>query len=161
MGKRFNSLFIREPNFILQPARICSKEPCQMSSCRSLIIGTRLRFYVIFIYVIMWSANLMQQGNFIDVFLARHVSGTYAHHQEHLMLSCSIRFSALSFWKVGGLERHCIGRVPHGTIRTVHTTHSAALKTTTQPKTRCRKLYAATEHLKLLMMDVCTRNLSS
>jgi len=32
---------------------------------------------------IMWNANLMQQGNFIDVFLARHVSGTYAHHQEH------------------------------------------------------------------------------
>jgi len=28
-------------------------------------------------------ANLMQLGNFIDVFLARHVSGTYAHHQEH------------------------------------------------------------------------------
>jgi len=25
----------------------------------------------------------MQRGNFIDVFLARHVSGTYAHHQEH------------------------------------------------------------------------------
>jgi len=25
----------------------------------------------------------MQQGNFIDVFLARHVSDTYAHHQEH------------------------------------------------------------------------------
>ena len=30
---------------------------------------------------IMWNANLMQQGNFIDVFLARHVSGVYAHHQ--------------------------------------------------------------------------------
>jgi len=29
------------------------------------------------------NANLMQQGNFIDVFLARHVSGTYAHRQEH------------------------------------------------------------------------------
>jgi len=29
------------------------------------------------------NANLMQIGNFIDVFLARHVSGTYAHHQEH------------------------------------------------------------------------------
>jgi len=28
-------------------------------------------------------ANLMQLGNFIDVFLARHVSGTYARHQEH------------------------------------------------------------------------------
>jgi hypothetical protein len=30
-----------------------------------------------------WNANLMQLGNFTDVFLARHVSGTYAHHQEH------------------------------------------------------------------------------
>jgi len=25
----------------------------------------------------------MQKGDFINVFLARHVSGTYAHHQEH------------------------------------------------------------------------------
>jgi len=32
---------------------------------------------------IQWDANLMQLGNFIDVFLARHVSGKYAHHQEH------------------------------------------------------------------------------
>jgi len=32
---------------------------------------------------IKWNANLMQLGNFIDVFLARHVSGTYAHRQEH------------------------------------------------------------------------------
>jgi len=32
---------------------------------------------------IKWNANLMQLGNFIDVFLARHVSGTYARHQEH------------------------------------------------------------------------------
>ena len=32
---------------------------------------------------IMWNGNLMQQGNFINVFLARHVSGTSAHHQEH------------------------------------------------------------------------------
>ena len=30
-----------------------------------------------------WNTNLMQLGNCIDVFLARHVSGTYAHHQEH------------------------------------------------------------------------------
>ena len=28
----------------------------------------------------MWNASLMQQGNFIDIFLARHVSGTYAAH---------------------------------------------------------------------------------
>ena len=32
---------------------------------------------------IMCNANMMQLGNFIDIFLARHVSGTYAHHQEH------------------------------------------------------------------------------
>ena len=53
----------------------------------------------------------MQQGNFINVFLARHVSGTYAHHQEHQTLSCNIWFSAPSFWKGGGLESRCVGRV--------------------------------------------------
>jgi len=62
----------------------------------------------------------------------------------------------------GGLESRCVGRVyggddvVHGTIRTVHTTYAAALKTTTFPKTRCRKPYAATQHLMLLMMGVCT-----
>ena len=35
------------------------------------------------VYEVKWNATLMQEGNFIDVFLARHVSGTYAHHQEH------------------------------------------------------------------------------
>jgi len=49
----------------------------------------------------------------------------------------------------------------HGTNRTLRTTYAAALKTTTHPKTRCRKPYAATQHLKLLMMGVCTRNMSS
>jgi len=53
----------------------------------------------------------MQQGNFINVFLARHVSGTYGHHQEHWMLSCSMGFSAPSFWMGGGLESRCVGRV--------------------------------------------------
>jgi len=32
---------------------------------------------------IMWNDNLIQQGNFNNIFLARHVSNTYAHHQEH------------------------------------------------------------------------------
>ena len=87
------------------------------------------------------------------------------------MLSCSIWFSAPSFWMGGGLENCCVGRVysadgavrlkSHGTIRTVHTTHAAALKTTTHPKTRCRKPYAATQHLMLLMMGVRARNMSS
>ena len=53
----------------------------------------------------------MQKDNFINVFLARHVSGTYAHHQEHQTLSSSIRFSAPSFWMCGGLESRCVGRV--------------------------------------------------
>ena len=53
----------------------------------------------------------MQQGNFINVFLAQHVSGTDAHHQEHLMLGFSMWFSALSFWMGGGLESRCIGLV--------------------------------------------------
>ena len=80
------------------------------------------------------------------------------------MLSCSIWFSAPSFWLGGGLESCCVGRVygadgavrltSHGTIHTVHTIYAAALKTTTQPQTRCRKPYAATQHLVLLMMGV-------
>ena len=53
----------------------------------------------------------MQKGNFIDVFLARHVSGTYANQQEHYMLSCSMWFSALKFCMGGGLESRCVGRV--------------------------------------------------
>ena len=50
----------------------------------------------------------MQPGNFINVFLARHVLGTYDHHHEHWMLSCSILFSAPNFWMGGGLESRCI-----------------------------------------------------
>ena len=70
---------------------------------------------------IKWNANLMKLGNFIDVFLGRHVSGTYAHHQEHWMLSCSIWFSAPSFWMGGGLESRCVGRV-YGADGAVHGT---------------------------------------
>jgi len=50
---------------------------------------------------------------------------------------------------------------PRCTIRTVHTTHAAALKTTTHPKAPCKKPYAANQRLMLLMMDVSTRNMSS
>jgi len=60
-----------------------------------------------------------------------------------------------SYWN-DPLRRWCVR-----CIRTVHTTYAAALKTTTHPKTRCRKPYAATQYLMLLMMDVCTRNMSS
>ena len=66
------------------------------------------------------------------------------------MLSCSIWFSAPSFWMGGGLESRCVGSVcgadgaVDGTTCTVH-----------------RKPYAATQHLMLLMMGVCTRNMLS
>ena len=76
------------------------------------------------------------------------------------MLSCSIWFSAPSFWMGGGRVYGVDGAV-HGTIRTVHTTHAASLKTTIHPQSRCRKPYAATQHLMLLMMGVCTQNMSS
>jgi len=59
-------------------------------------------------------------------------------------LSCSIWFSAPSFWMGGGLESRCVGRVcsadvavqlmSHSNICTAHTTYAAALKTTTHPK---------------------------
>jgi len=82
-------------------------------------VAEKLKVYIsagffcrqILLCLIKRNANSMQLGNFIDVFLARHVSGTYAHHQEHWMLSCSIRFSAPSFWMGGGLESRCVGRV--------------------------------------------------
>ena len=84
------------------------------------------------------------------------------------MLSCSVWFSAPRFWMGDGLESLCIGRVygadgavAHGTIHTVHTTYAAAVKTTTYPKTRRRKPYVATQHLMLLMLDLCIRNMSS
>jgi len=81
------------------------------------------------------------------------------------MLSCSIWFSAPSFWMGGGLESRCIGRV-YGAdcavrLANYDTTNAAALKITTHPKTRCRKPYAATQYLMLLTMGDCTRNMSS
>jgi hypothetical protein len=87
------------------------------------------------------------------------------------MLSCSIWFSAPSFWMGGGLESRCVGCVygadiavlleSHGNIRTIHTTYAAALKTTTHSNIRSRKPYATTQHVMLLMMGVCTRNMWS
>jgi len=76
------------------------------------------------------------------------------------MLSCSIWFSAPICWMGGGLVYGVDGAVD-GTFCTVHTTYTAALKMTTHPETRCRKPYAATQHLMLLMMGVCIRNMSS
>jgi len=64
----------------------------------------------------------MQLDNFIDVFLAGHVSGTYAHHQEYQKLSCSIWFTAPSFWMGGGLESRCVGLV-YGAEVEVHHPH--------------------------------------
>jgi len=59
------------------------------------------------------------------------------------MLSCSIWFSAPSFWMGGGLESRCVGRVygadgaVHGTIRTVHTTYAFTLQNNYKIKLKC------------------------
>ena len=39
----------------------------------AVVLRTKDQFYET-----MWNVNLMQQGNFIDIFLARHALGTYA-----------------------------------------------------------------------------------
>ena len=80
------------------------------------------------------------------------------------MLSCSIWFFAPSLWMGGGLQSCCAGRVygADGAVHgTVNATCAASLKSTTHPKTRCRKPYAATQHLMLLMMGEYTRNMSN
>jgi len=74
------------------------------------------------LYAVDWNANLMQLGNFIDVFLARHIS-------VHTPIIRSIRcwFAAYGFlhrvfgWVVvlRGAVYGADGAV-HGTIRTVH-----------------------------------------
>jgi hypothetical protein len=104
--------------------------------------------------------NSMHLDNFIDVFLARYVSDTYNHHQENLMFSCSILFSAPSFWMGGALESHSVGRVYGADGAERQHTHDPH-KTTTHPKSRCRKPYAATKHLMFLKMGICSRNMSS
>jgi len=85
------------------------------------------------------------------------------------MLSCSIWFSVSSFWMGGGLENRCVGCV-YGADCAVpcarhhphckHNLHSGSQDHHTS-KNRCRKPPAATQHLMLLMMGVCTRNMSS
>jgi len=87
----------------------------------------------------------MQRGNFIGVFLARHVSGYIRPSSGVLDVALQHMFSAPNFWMDGGLQSRCVGRVYGadgavlGTIRTAHTTYAAALKSTTHPQTRCGK----------------------
>jgi len=67
----------------------------------------------------------------------------------------------------GGLESRCVYLVygadgdvqPESQITAAHTTYAAALKATIHPQTRCRKPYAATQHLMLLTMGVCAPNM--
>ena len=98
---------------------------------------TKLRILMKHYNEIIWNANLMQQGSFIIVFLARHVSSTYAHQQEHQILSWSIWFSALSFWMGGGLDSRCVGRV-YGVCRTA----------TSAPHTRPTQLLSRTPSIQ-------------
>jgi len=66
------------------------------------------------------------------------------------MLSCSIWFSAPSFWMGGGLESHCVGRV-YGADGAVHAP-SAPYKRPTQRLSRpppIQKLGAENHMLQL------------
>jgi len=102
----------------------------------------------------------MQLGNFIDIFLARYVSGNTPIIRSITCWVAEYGFLHGVFGWVVVLRAAalvvCTVRMvqSHGTIRTVHTTYTAALKTTTHPKTPCRKPYAATQHPMLLMMGV-------
>ena len=102
---------------LLMPAFKTGSKTMQIT-CRNLQ-ADRL---ILWSHKIKWNANLMQLGNFIDVFLARHVSATYAHYQEHWMLNCSVWFSAPSFWMGGGLESCCVCNV-YGADGAVHHPH--------------------------------------
>jgi len=88
----------------------------------------------------------MHLDNFIDVFLARHVSCTYAHHQEHYMLSCIDLF-----WMGGRTAPSAPYTRPTQRLSRPHPSKT----------NRCKKPYAATQHVMLLMMGLCTRNMSS
>jgi hypothetical protein len=59
----------------------CKKNVNLYLKCASQKLEGCLNVHLL--HEIMWNANFMQQGNFIDVFLTLHVSGTYVHHQEY------------------------------------------------------------------------------
>ena len=65
------------------------------------------------------------------------------------MLSCSIWFSAPSFWVGGGLERHCVGRVygADGAVHHPHRTHD--LRSGCQDHRPSKKLGAENHILQL------------
>jgi len=54
----------------------------------------------------------MQQGDFINVFLARHVSSTYAHQQEHYYVELQHMVFCTEFldgwWSSEPLRRSCV-----------------------------------------------------
>jgi len=66
--------------FTKEPIKISLQgRPHQVEFIRQNLLGNTNRLSD----EIKRNASLMQLGNFIDVFLAQHVSGTYARHQEH------------------------------------------------------------------------------
>ena len=64
--------------------------------------------------------------------------------QRQCVTVCGVLRWFCWMWLVVVVGRCVVGCAPynaaHGTIRTVNTTYAAALKTTTHPKSRCRKL---------------------
>ena len=116
-------------------------------------------------FEIIWNANLMQKRWFYWCILSvtcfgyvRPSSGALDVELQHMVFCTEF----LDGWWSSLLRRSCVQcRWCRAVPCTVQTTYAAALKTTTHPKTRCRKPYAATQHLMLLMMGACTWNMSS
>ena len=77
-------------------------------------------------------------------------------------VKCQLDVTRLFYWCI--LSSSCFGYIrPSSGALDVELQHMVFCRLCLQcgPKTRCRKPYAATQHLMLLMMDVCTRNMSS
>jgi len=94
----------------------------------------------------------MQLGNFIDVFLARHVSGTYAHHQvqvarHHPHRTHELRSGSQDSTATSAPYTRTTQRLSrqHSNIRTVHTNYAAALKTAQQHPHRTHELRSGSQ----------------
>ena len=108
-----------------------------------------------------WNGHLMQLGNFIYVFLARHVSGTYA-----IIRSIRCWVAALVFctefldgwWSWEPLRRSCLRMVhhPHRThdLRSSSQDHHPS-KNSVQKTIRCNSISNAPDD------GLCTLNMSS
>jgi hypothetical protein len=94
--------------------------------------------------------------------LARHVSGVFAHHQEHYTLYCSCTPHPFFCVAVRLSRKVClVWRALRATPYTRTTQQSPGSPPSSTTKTGCRTPHAAIQGLMLLMMSEIARNMSS